>query len=162
MRALVSFIVGSVLSYITVFGVRYFAHRNEILDVANERSSHTGSVPTGGGLAIATLTLLGVWLYFSFRPMVATSSLLAYTIGALTIIAISWLDDLYSQPNWLRFSIHSAAALLAIYGFGYLPLRTILPGSAWLIESLSVAVTFLWIVGLTYAYNFMWVIDGIA
>lgn len=162
MRALISFTVISAASYVIVVAVRYFAHRHEIMDIPNERSSHTGSVPRGGGLAIVLVTLVGIWGYSIFYPLVAPLSLAAYTVGAILIAAISWLDDLYSQPNWLRFSIHSIAAVLAIYGFGYLPLQHVLPGNASVIQTLSVITTFIWIVGLTNAYNFMDGIDGIA
>ena len=156
------FAVALVLSYLSVNGMRYFAEHHQILDVPNERSSHTVSVPRGAGLVIVVVTLLGVWLYVWWNPVVARSSLLAFTVGAVLIAAVSWLDDLRSQPNWVRFAIHSVGALLAIYGFGYIPVSSILnadqSGFGWL----GFIITFFWIVGLTNAYNFMDGIDGIA
>src|SRR5436190_20536913 len=107
------------LSYLSVNGMRYLAERHEILDVSNERSSHTGSVPRGAGLAIFAVTLLSIWLYVSLNPAVKHSSLPAFTVSAVLIASISWLDDLRSQPNWIRFAVHSVAALFTIYGFGY-------------------------------------------
>lgn len=150
------------LSYFAVCGIRYLAERHEILDVPNERSSHTQSMPRGGGLAIVVLTLGGAWLYASFNPLLARPSLLGYTIGAILIVAISWYDDLRSQPNWLRFTIHSIGALLAIYGFGYLHLSSILNANPLVTRWIDLIITFLWLVGLTNAYNFMDGIDGIA
>jgi UDP-N-acetylmuramyl pentapeptide phosphotransferase/UDP-N-acetylglucosamine-1-phosphate transferase len=163
MVLLVAFIAGVlILSYFGVHGIRYLAERHEILDIPNERSSHTHSVPRGGGLAIVVLTLVGAWLYYSSDPLVKRSSLLAYTIGAILIVAISWLDDLRSQPNWIRFAIHSSGALLAMYGFGYLQVSTPFTASPSIARSLGIVITFFWIVGLTNAYNFMDGIDGIA
>jgi len=151
-----------ILSYLGVWGTRYLAERHEILDIPNERSSHTQSVPRGGGLAIVLLTLGGFWIHISSNPVADQRSFLAYTLGAALIVVISWLDDLRSQPNWLRFGIHSIGALLAIYGFGYLNLGSLITENALVTRSLDFMITFFWIVGLTNAYNFMDGIDGIA
>ncbi len=162
MFALIEFVAVLILSYFGVHGIRYLAERHEILDIPNERSSHTQSVPRGGGLAIVILTLVGAWLYVGTNPLVERSSLLAYTIGAILIVAISWLDDLRSQPNWIRFTIHSIGALLAMYGFGYLQVSSVITANPFVARWLGLIITFLWIVGLTNAYNFMDGIDGIA
>jgi len=151
-----------ILSYFGVLAIRYLAERHEILDIPNERSSHTRSVPRGAGLAIAILTLAGIWFYASFNPLVERRPLLAYTIGAVLIAGISWLDDLASQPSWLRFTIHGLGAVLAIYGFGYLRVGGLIGLNASWSLWLGFTITFLWIVGLTNAYNFMDGIDGIA
>lgn len=78
------------------------------------------------------------------------------------VAAVSWLDDVRTLPNWIRLSVHLAAAAIAVIGIG--PWRDLqLP---WLgslhLGWLAVPVTVLWIVGLTNAYNFMDGIDGIA
>jgi UDP-N-acetylmuramyl pentapeptide phosphotransferase/UDP-N-acetylglucosamine-1-phosphate transferase len=150
-----------VLSYFTVRGTRYLAERHAILDVPNERSSHTGSVPRGGGAAIVVVTLLGIWLYQGLNSKVNILSVVAYTVGAMLIAGVSWLDDWRSQPNWLRFLVHSAGALLAIYGFGFLPIGGLFKNSS-AVGWLGPIITYFWIVGLTNAYNFMDGIDGIA
>ncbi len=150
-----------VLSYFTVRGTRYLAERHAILDVPNERSSHTGSVPRGGGAAIVVITLLGIWLYLAFNPNVNIFSVGAYTVGAILIAGVSWLDDWRSQPNWLRFLVHSTGALLAIYGFGSLPIGALFKNAS-AVGWLGLVITYFWIVGLTNAYNFMDGIDGIA
>jgi UDP-N-acetylmuramyl pentapeptide phosphotransferase/UDP-N-acetylglucosamine-1-phosphate transferase len=151
-----------VLSYLGVWGTRYLAARHKILDIPNERSSHTQSVARGGGLAIVLLTLGGFWVYVILNPAPGRWALLAYTVGAMLIVVISWLDDLRPQPNWLRFGIHSIGALLAIYAFGYLNVGTLITGNPVVTRVLGLMITFLWIVGLTNAYNFMDGIDGIA
>jgi UDP-N-acetylmuramyl pentapeptide phosphotransferase/UDP-N-acetylglucosamine-1-phosphate transferase len=153
--------VSFILSYFTVRGTCYLAERYAILDVPNERSSHTGSVPRGGGAAIVVVTLLGMWFHLGLNPSVNILSVGAYTVGAILIAGVSWLDDWRSQPNWLRFLVHSTGALLAIYGFGALPIDGLLKNPS-VIGWLGPAVTYFWIVGLTNAYNFMDGIDGIA
>ncbi len=159
----VFFAAALILSYLSVNAIRYFAERHEILDIPNERSSHTQSVPRGGGLAIVILTLAGAWLFLFLNPgSQPYFSLLPYTVGAVLIVVISWLDDLRSQPNWLRFAVHSTGALLAIYNFGFWHLGGTLNVNGSITEVLGFIITFLWIVGLTNAYNFMDGIDGIA
>jgi UDP-N-acetylmuramyl pentapeptide phosphotransferase/UDP-N-acetylglucosamine-1-phosphate transferase len=162
MRVLVALIVILALSYAGVFVIRHLATRFEILDIPNERSSHSHSVPRGGGLMIVILSLAGLWLYSLMFSSIALRSLFAYTAGAVLIVAISWLDDLSSQPSWLRFAIHGVAAIAAIYGFGPIPIGSSLHLSGLASLAIDLPITFLWIVGLTNAYNFMDGIDGIA
>ena len=88
--------------------------------------------------------------------------LLAYLSGALQIAIISWLDDFYSLPSSIRFSIHCTAALVVVLGFGF---WNIIEFPIWgrvNLGLIGLPVTFFWIVGLTNSYNFMDGIDGIA
>ena len=154
--------VGSVVvSYSGVVGLRRWAQRR-LLDVPNERSSHSQPTPRGGGLVIVAATLVGlpVCLIVGFGHIPAV--FFAYLLGATLIAAVSWIDDLHSLPNRVRFALHSLGAIIAIWGIGYW-LSATLPGLG-LIELgwLGLPVTFVWIAGLTNAYNFMDGIDGIA
>ena len=55
----VAVLAGGLLSAGITGAVRSYALRHEVLDVPNERSSHTIPVPRGGGLAITTVVLGG-------------------------------------------------------------------------------------------------------
>lgn len=139
--------------------------RRQILDVPNERSSHSRPTPRGGGLVIVVVTL-AAWAAHSFLVGELTNpplfAILAYLGGAVAIAYTSWKDDLHPLPNWMRFGVHSGAALLAMAIMGYWQsMRVPLLG---LVEVgwLGIPLTFLWIVGLTNAYNFMDGIDGLA
>ena len=59
------FLATSLASYGLVFLIRRWARRMAILDIPNERSSHSIPTPRGGGLAIVLITLTVV-LTFSF------------------------------------------------------------------------------------------------
>jgi UDP-N-acetylmuramyl pentapeptide phosphotransferase/UDP-N-acetylglucosamine-1-phosphate transferase len=88
--------------------------------------------------------------------------LLFYAFGVGLIATVSWFDDLQTLPNRVRFAVHSLAAILAIIGLGYWDeLNVPLLGQVHL-GWVGLPITFLWIVGLTNAYNFMDGIDGIA
>lgn len=151
-----------VLSYLGIVGIRRWAERHQILDIPNERSSHTRPVPRGGGLVIVVATILGlVWSWLS-SPAWPMHTLLAYASGATLIAIVSWFDDVCSLPRLLRFGAHSLAAFIILLGVGCWPIvpLPLLGQSA--LGWLGCPITFLWVVGLTNAYNFMDGIDGIA
>lgn len=155
-------IAASLLSYFGVAKLRIWAERRRLLDIPNERSSHRQPIPRVGGLAIVVVTLFGAALFELITRTNARFVVLAYIGGAIMIGAVSWLDDVRSLPNGLRFCAHSASALLGIWAYG--PWKAVsVPfyGEVYL-GLLAVPITFLWIVGLTNAYNFMDGIDGIA
>ncbi|MFV0897525.1 MraY family glycosyltransferase [Rothia mucilaginosa] len=91
------FALAFVLGALLPFAVRPILHRNNMVDVPNERSSHTAPTYRGMGLATAAATcvafvaatLLG-WTYRS-----AESLQLAVTIAAaiLCALALGWLED---------------------------------------------------------------------
>jgi len=150
------------LSYLGVTALKRWAERRRILDVPNERSSHTRPTPRGGGLAIVVVVLVGWLVALGLHPDSWVGTDLLYVVGAALIAGISWMDDLRSLPNRVRFAAHSLGALLVLVGFGYwgavdLPLL-----GAVSLGWLGLIITFAWIVGLTNAYNFMDGIDGIA
>ena len=146
----------------TLFGVeiiRQWGLRRRLLDVPNERSSHTKPTPKGGGLIIVAVclsvyTLTTVFLNGHFQW--------SYLTGAILIAVISWLDDLFTVSFIWRFVVHSLAALLIVSTLGYFD-ELYFP----VVENLNIGwsgafLTFFWIVWLTNAYNFMDGIDGLA
>ena len=107
------------LSYIGVAGLKRWAERRQILDIPNERSSHTRPTPRGGGLAIVVVVLIGWLVVLSLYPDSWERAGLLYVIGAALIAAVSWVDDLRSLSNRVRFGAHMLGAVLAIWAFGY-------------------------------------------
>lgn len=160
------FLVGGLLSilasYLGVGLLRRWAKQRNMLDIPNERSSHTLPTPTGGGLVIVLISLLGLTIAWMTVPAWSFLMLFSFLSGAILIAAVSWWDDLRSLPNRLRFAAHSLGAIVVILGFGYwqnVDLPVLGPHSLGL---WGLPITFLWLVGLTNAYNFMDGIDGIA
>jgi UDP-N-acetylmuramyl pentapeptide phosphotransferase/UDP-N-acetylglucosamine-1-phosphate transferase len=149
-------------SYLGVAGVRRWAKRREFLDIPNERSSHTHPTPRGGGLVIVILSTAGLVLAWLRYPTISLATLSAYLVAAWLIAGVSWLDDLRSRSNRVRFGAHILAALLAIWAFGYWTEITMPIIGLLRLGLLGLPITFLWVVGLANAYNFMDGIDGIA
>ena len=149
-------------SYFLVLSIRRWALRSNMLDIPNERSSHTQPRPRGGGLAIVAISLIGLIIIWILRPAWSWLTLIVYVAGAILIAVVSFIDDAHSLSNRVRFAAHSLSALLVIVFIGYwsrvpLPVLGIL-NLGWL----GAVITFLWIVGMINAYNFMDGIDGLA
>jgi len=154
--------IAFIVTFLAVSGLRRWVG-NRLLDIPNERSSHARPMPRGGGLAIVVVTLAGIWITFPFiHSVLSVWQLLAFTIGALLIAGVSWLDDLRSLPTYVRFAVHLICAILVCLAFGEWN-ELNLPGVGNFILGLwGWPLTLVWIVGLTNAYNFMDGIDGIA
>jgi len=150
------------LSWVWIGRLRRWAERNQVVDFPNERSSHTKPIARGGGLAIVSLCLVGIFVVWLRNPVWSWQEFLGFSVGSGLISAVSWLDDLKTLSNRIRFAVHALGAIVAIQCFGYWDITNIPLFGRLQLDYLGVPVTFLWIVGLTNAYNFMDGIDGIA
>ena len=153
----------ALLAYVAVGGLRTWARRRRMIDVPNERSSHTRPTPRGGGLAIAVVTLGGllvVHLGVVRRPLDVPA--LGYLAGAGLVALVSWTDDVRSLSSLTRLVAHALGAAIAILALGHWTAVAI-PGVGELtLGWLGLPLTAVWLIGLTNAYNFMDGIDGIA
>ena len=138
-----------------------FAHKNDIIDRPNGRSSHTVPTPRGGGIGFAMFSLIGFVVAILYLGIVTTETM--FFLLALTGIAVSgWFDDRYNLSRRLRFGVQSFFAVVMLFAFGSVS-SIYVPG----LESVHVGyfgwlIGFLWITGLCNVYNFMDGIDGIA
>jgi UDP-N-acetylmuramyl pentapeptide phosphotransferase/UDP-N-acetylglucosamine-1-phosphate transferase len=153
--------VGLSVSWVGVELFRRWSLGKDLLDVPNERSSHTAPVPRGGGLIIVLACLIG---YALIALIFHTPFSIGYVTGALLVALVSWLDDLYSLAFWKRLIVHFAAAGILVIDLGGwekigLPLTAFEVGLGPIFGA-ALAVT--WVVWLLNAYNFMDGIDGIA
>ena len=151
-----------VLSYFGVLEYSKWAISANVLDIPNERSSHTEPIPRGGGIVIVVLTFGGIFIYQVLGCCSSWKVIYGFMLGAFMISGISWVDDLYSLSIGIRFTVHGLAAIIGIASFGYWQTISFpLIGQIHL-GLVGLPLTFMWIVGLTNAFNFMDGIDGIA
>lgn len=134
-----------------------WATEKGFLDIPNVRSSHFTPTPIGGGIAIMGSTL-GLWLAYLALSRLLDPQFLIYAGAGLFLGMVGWVDDIRSVKKRIRFLVQALAAVAAIWTFGYyhemaLPFLGVVPLS-WL----GAPLTFLWIIGLINAFNFM---DGI-
>lgn len=139
---------------------REYSLRRRLVDVPNERSSHTAPTPRGGGLAIVFVcltSLLGLAI-----AGVLDGRLAAALAGPAAVIAlVGWIDDHGHVPALWRLVVQIAAAMAAVLllgGFQTLDLgiHVVKLGLA------GHVLAILGLVWLTNLFNFMDGIDGIA
>lgn len=155
-------ILYSIVFLATYWGVRRFRRwslKKNLLDVPNERSSHTTPTPRGGGLIIVSVSLAA---YAAFGIIAGRGISASYLVGALAIALVSWLDDLLTISFVWRFAVHSLAAILVISTAGNFQTINIGFGGDLDLSIWGTILTFVWIVWLTNAFNFMDGIDGLA
>jgi UDP-GlcNAc:undecaprenyl-phosphate GlcNAc-1-phosphate transferase len=124
-----------------------------LLDQPTSRKIHCVPTPRMGGLAI----------YLGFVIAVLVNSILAdwmlaILLAGTLLLGIGMLDDAREIPSWMKLAAHLVAAGIVIYSGKVLTLFPSGPAG----EALNIAVTVLWIVGITNAFNFFDGMDGLA
>lgn len=125
--------------------------RDRIIDVPNERSSHSIPTPRGGGLALIAGTFAGL-----LALQTGGSETIGLVIVAGLLGALGWAEDLRSIPVGYRLA---AQTLVAGLGLVWL-LDGWSGGMAWLV--IFFVGCMVWIIGYTNAFNFMDGINGIS
>ena len=143
---------------------RFMLTRVQIMDVPSERSSHTKPTPKSGGISIVCAFMLGMAAIFlvADKTQIAHHYLWGFVLSAVAIAAISLYDDMTQKS----FVVKLATQLIAVF---------IVLASGLVIDQIALPVvglvtlgwvayplSFLWILGLTNAFNFMDGLDGLA
>ena len=151
--------LGFVASLLLVRGLLAWAARLQIVDVPNERSSHTRPTPRGGGLAAVVVFVVGA-LALGAAGLVSGRDLLALLPGAVGVAVVGLLDDRRGVAPLARLAVHLGAAAWFLVVLGGLPPT----GITWVDATplLGGLVGMLAIAWGTNLFNFMDGIDGIA
>ena len=134
------------------------------MDVPNHRSSHTEPTPTAGGLSIVMTFFLGMVIIYLVgdETMISKQVVLGFTFSSLLIAAISFYDD-YIESSVVLKLITQMFAILVIMVFGIVITRINIPFTKnYALGIWGYIFTFIWILGLTNAYNFMDGLNGMA
>lgn len=143
---------------------RAMLHRVRIMDLPNQRSSHSQPCPKSGGVAIVATFMVGLMLLAGsgHAAMIGSRYFLGFVASALAIAAISLYDDMQGKSFFIKLWTQSGAALL-VMTFGLVIDQLAMPWFGMVVLGwLAYPVTFLWLVGLTNAFNFMDGLDGLA
>jgi len=150
------------LSLGIVIAVRQWASRY-LLDIPNERSSHSRPVPRGGGVGIVLMTLLPLALYLFTTREISSPIWVTYMVASGLIAVVGWLDDRHSLSAKVRLALQVLLGVGLLAGTGAITrLGGPIVGTIDLGLVVGAGLTLLWVVGLTNAYNFMDGIDGLA
>src|SRR6185436_577823 len=109
----------AILSWLLASRVRLYA-LDKLVDIPNERSSHSIPTPRGGGLAIVIAILGGIVIAGVMR-WISPNLALALAGGGSMIAAVGWMDDHRDVPARFRFAVQVAAAAWAMYWLGRMP-----------------------------------------
>jgi UDP-GlcNAc:undecaprenyl-phosphate GlcNAc-1-phosphate transferase len=142
----------------------FMIHRLRIMDVPNQRSSHKAPTPKSGGISIVATFLIGVAALFIFadKTMIRSDYFLGFVVSAVLIAAIGFYDDIKNKPFTIKLATQViAVAVVLVCGLVVdelsIPFVGVVSLGIW-----AYLVSFVWILGLTNAYNFMDGIDGLA
>lgn len=127
-----------------ILEIFYFkaADRFNIIDKPNDRSSHSTVTLRGGGIIFYFAAIFYfVWSGFNYSW---------FFFGLTLMTGVSFLDDIFTLSNKLRLTIHFVSVLLLAFQLN-------LFSFPWY----YLLITFIFVVGVINAYNFMDGINGI-
>lgn len=154
--------ISFLLTWMLVSFLRALAPRIGLIDIPNQRSSHSLPTPRGGGLAFVLVSPLVATATLVISNLPMPPGMIELLVGGLIVASVGFADDRWTLSARSRFGAYLIAALILVIGGGSLHelqwpgWPSIMPG--WI----GVPLTLLWVVGLTNVYNFMDGIDGIA
>jgi Fuc2NAc and GlcNAc transferase len=162
-------IVLSVLSFGISFAIVNLMRqrfRQSLLDIPNERSSHTQPTPRGGGLgfiiafAITSAIAIGNSYFHLFAGIQLNLNLGIVWLILIPLAAIGFIDDRSNVPAAIRYLVQLVAAGIAVAYFGAFP-------QPWLTQFgivgsiMAIALTIVGMTAIVNFYNFMDGLDGI-
>ncbi len=133
-----------------------------LMDIPNERSSHSHPTPRGGGIGIVAGSVLGVVVSLALGGSTDAATAAVVLTAAAGVALVSLIDDLRELPPLVRLATHVTAAVAVV---AWLPPQRMLELPLLPTVSLGAAapiLAVLWVVGVTNIYNFMDGIDGLA
>ncbi|MFI3173582.1 MAG: MraY family glycosyltransferase [Bacillota bacterium] len=140
---------------------KWLSFRFGAIDYPKDRGVHKEPMPRMGGVAMVIGFMVSVSLvYFLDNPLIHTKEFLGFLIGAAIIAILGAFDDIKNLPAKLKFCVQIIAALIVIFSGTRIEI-VLWPVTATL-ETLSVPITLVWIVGVTNAVNFIDGLDGLA
>ena len=131
----------------------WLARRVGAIDAPGGRKVHDRPTPLFGGAAIYVAFIVAVVLSSGLTP-----KLWGVVLAASLIFAIGILEDTRGVPATVRLLFQTAAVITLIRSGVVL---TFLPPTGWGVAG-EWFLTFLWVVGITNAFNFLDGLDGLA
>ena len=163
--ALILFSSTFLTGLITPF-LRKIAIENNLVDEPDERKIHREVIPRVGGIAIAISFFTAIVLAYSLFHLDLTASISSLTgicIGGVLILLIGVLDDIKGLNAPKKFAGQILAAL-ALVPFGFLIKTLEIPfiGTVHLGFFFGIALTIVWMVAITNAFNLIDGMDGLS
>jgi len=139
------------------------ARRIGVMDVPNERSSHSIPTPRMGGVPMvaAAALVFGGWIFLVAGRVNVRTGLPCAFLFALAMSVLGFIDDVRDLSPLVRFLFQAASATFALWTL-VPPIPALSPGG-WEIPKVAwIPVAVLFAVWMLNLYNFMDGIDGLA
>lgn len=153
-------LITSLASWCATDALRRYGLAHGVLDVPNDRSSHSVPTPRGGGLAIVVVFVITLIL-LEATQIIHRGFFISILGSSIAIAAIGIWDDHKGVKPFMRLLVHFCAAIWIIFWNGYvteLAFGTYQLYLGWFGAVLTV-LALVWLLNL---YNFMDGIDGLA
>ncbi len=132
------------------------------IDKPGPRKIHQVPIPRLGGIAVIVALGVTVLVMLRLGADLPGDFLKGLGLGLLPVLLISIIDDIRSVPAVIKFAAHGIGAAIAVsYGFSLGNTVHIL-GVGTSIAVVAIPVSWLWIVGVTNAFNLTDGLDGLA
>ncbi|NWA09346.1 MraY family glycosyltransferase [Pseudomonas gingeri] len=160
MMILLCCLVVLMASLLLTGALRHYALARSLMDIPNERSSHSVATPRGGGVAIV-VSFLAVLPVLAFTGIVLWPIVWALLGAGACIALVGFLDDHGHVAARWRLLAHFSAAAWLLFWMGGLPTLDIMGAriNLGVVGDVLAAFYLVWMLNL---YNFMDGIDGIA
>ncbi|TKS58702.1 MAG: undecaprenyl-phosphate alpha-N-acetylglucosaminyl 1-phosphate transferase [Nitrospira sp.] len=147
---------------------RALALRLGAVDLPSERKIHSEPIPRLGGVGVFLALVAGLLVADSlggtgewFIPL-DVGALMPILSGSVIVFVAGVWDDIRPLSAGVKFLFQAAAAIVAI-GLGVRIEEVFFFGTGtWELGVLAIPMTFLWVVGITNAFNLVDGLDGLA
>jgi len=148
-----------ILSFTLTYFIKNYAIKKSLVDIPNDRSSHSVPIPHGGGVAISISWFIGL-NYLYFMGDIPSALYMALMVG-IVIAIVSYIDDLVELSPKLRLLTQSFVAFMGLYfldGFNELDIFFFTVHNQ-VFTNIFAFFMIIWFINL---YNFLDGIDGYA
>lgn len=155
MKGILFFILSFLISAATLPMFIYAVRKLKLVDEPDHRKIHTTATPTLGGLSFSTAFIISFFVLNEF-----CRENLFYLLASLLMLITGIYDDIKNMSPKFKLLMQIIASLIVIIGMN--ARLSIISGDGTLINIISLAVTLIWIVGITNAVNLIDGMDGLA
>jgi Fuc2NAc and GlcNAc transferase len=149
-----------ILAFALTWCLRIYALKNNVIDVPNQRSSHSVPTPRGGGVAIVVAFLIGI-IALSVIGTVTLTQMLSLATAGVVIAVVGFLDDHgHIAARW-RLLMHFLAAAAGLFFLGQFPTIDLF-GFQFSVGIAGMIFGLVYLVWMLNLYNFMDGINGLA
>jgi UDP-GlcNAc:undecaprenyl-phosphate GlcNAc-1-phosphate transferase len=148
--------------------VRRLAQAMGVVDQPSARKIHTAPVPLLGGVSVIAAVGLTILAAIAFEQVTSQnlpfdiSAVKPILLGGALVFCVGVWDDCRPLPVWLKFALQAVAAGVTV-GYGIRVNHiSLFGGSGFHLGVWGLPISFLWLIGITNAFNLLDGLDGLA